>query len=35
MARKINFDPPVADASAHRAEIHEAATQRVATSSRT
>jgi ParB family transcriptional regulator, chromosome partitioning protein len=28
MARKINFDPPAADASAQRAEMHEAAPQR-------
>ncbi|MCS3551451.1 hypothetical protein M2202_009441, partial [Bradyrhizobium japonicum] len=28
MARKINFDPPTADASAQRAEVHEAAPQR-------
>src|SRR5260370_7482772 len=28
MARKINFDPPAADAPAQRAEMHEAAPQR-------
>jgi ParB family transcriptional regulator, chromosome partitioning protein len=28
MARKINFDPPAADASAQLAEVHEAAPQR-------
>src|SRR5260370_1736286 len=28
MARKINFDPPAADASAQRAEMHEVARQR-------